>query len=264
MKKITLLAAGLFLNLLGFAQIPNPGFETWYTETESPTHYLVPQHWISTDQFNNYLNNAYTGTSLTQTASSHSGNFAAQMQVVASGGDTIAGALFSCDSASQIIAYSFAGKMAGFPCTIRPQSLQGYYKFSGTGGDSALFLVYLTKWNGASRDIIAYGRLESNATVGSYTMVNDILTYYINTEYPDTALIACGIQGFKGKTAHIGSTMSLDDLAFNGSVPVGVDNLANSSGNVVLYPNPFNNNATLSIPQSVKLNSASLEIYNVL
>ncbi|HXB12599.1 MAG TPA: hypothetical protein VNZ45_11465, partial [Bacteroidia bacterium] len=133
MKKLTLLAAGLLNSLLGFSQIPNPGFETWYTETESPTHYLVPQHWISTDQFNNYINNAYTGTALTRTASSHSGSFAAQMQVVASGGDTIAGALFSCDSASQIIAYSFTGKMAGFSCSIRPQSLQGYYKFNGTG-----------------------------------------------------------------------------------------------------------------------------------
>jgi hypothetical protein len=264
MKKVTLIAAGLSMSLLGHTQIPNAGFETWVSETETATHFFVPQHWVSSDELIYAFDAGYAGASVTQTAASHSGSFAAMMQVVANHGDTVNGVLYSCDSLVQLIRYSFSGKICGFPCTIRPQYLQAYYKFNGVGGDSAAFYIYMTKWNGVKRDTIVYTQYENNTNVGAYTIVNVLLMYKNNLEYPDTALIGVGIRAKNGGTAHIGSTMSADDLAFTGSVGLGINNLAAVSSNVVLYPNPFDNNATLGIPQSIKLNNAAVEIYNVL
>jgi hypothetical protein len=266
MKKITFLLLGLCISNFIFSQIPNAGLENWYTETETATHFFVPQHWISSDEVVNTFFSGYSGISVTQTATSYSGSFAAMMQVAANNSDTCPGAIYSCDSLAQFMKFIFNNKMAGFPCTLRPASLQGYYKFTGVGGDSATCIVLMTKWNSVThkRDTINYTKSGNGITAAAYTFFNVPLHYINNAEYPDTALMGIGIQGKNGKTAHIGSIMYVDALAFNGSVNLGVNELNTESGNVMLYPNPFNNNATLSISPQIKLNNAIVEIYNVL
>lgn len=266
MKKITLFVSGLLFCAFAYAQIPNAGFETWFTETETATNFIVPQHWTTSDELEFSFDNGYAGAAVSKTGTFHSGSFAAFCQVAVNHGDTLEGVLYSCDSLKQLLNYAFAGKMCGFPCTIRPASLQGYYQFNGAGGDSAGFIVFLTKWNNVShkRDTIVYTRFQTNTNAASYTLINVPLNYINNAEYPDTALVIVGIRSKNGKTAHIGTTFYIDDLAFNGTVNLGVNNLSSSDNNAVFYPNPFDSKAMLSINGSVKLNDARLEIYNVL
>ena len=266
MKKFTLIVLSISVYVSGYSQIPNAGLETWMTETQTATNFVVPQHWTTSDELVYAFDNGYAGASVSKTASSHSGSFAAFCQVAVNHGDTVNGVLYSCDSLSQLLSFTFTGKICGFPCTIRPASLQGYYKFNGVGGDSAAFLVYLTKWNIVShkRDTIVYTFYETNVNAASYTLINVPLHYINNAEYPDTAIIGTGIEGKFRKTAHIGSTFYIDDLAFNGTVNLGVNNLSSVGISSVFYPNPFDNNATLNVNGPVKICNARLEIYDVL
>lgn len=267
MKKFTL-AASLLISLASFAQtIPNAGFETWQTETQTPTHFLVPTHWVTNDEIINSFTASYSGTSSVQTASSHSGSYAVMMQTVINSGDTVNGAIYSTDSLNQVMADIFGGNYAiGFPDAVRSANLQGYYKFNGTGSDSALIGVILTKWNNVShkRDTLVMTRYEIGANAASYTMFNFPLIYLINSEYPDTAFVDAGITGPHGKKSHVGTTFYLDDLAFNGTVALGVNEVADAHNNVRIYPNPFSTSATLVIGNNVNTSGATVEICNVL
>jgi len=46
-------------------------------------------------------------------------------------------------------------------------------------------------------------------------------------------------------------------------LPVGISEVNDKSNNVKLYPNPFSNNATITIDDKIKLNMASVVIYDV-
>lgn len=267
MKKLLTLASVL-VAIAGISQtIPNAGLENWQTETQTPTHFLVPTHWVTNDELINSISASYTGVSTVQTGITHSGSYAALMQTAINSNDTVNGSIYCCDSLSWLLADVFGGNYAlGFPDAVRSANLQGYYKFTGAGSDSALIGVILTKWNNVThtRDTLVMTRYEIGANASSYTMFNFPLIYLINSEYPDTAFVDAGITGPHGKRSHVGTTFYLDDLSFNGTVALGVNEVADAHGTVRIYPNPFSTNATLLIGDKVNVDNASVEICNVL
>lgn len=269
MKKFTLLFASCCFSALSFAQtLPNPGFETWVNNSESPHTYSVPQGWITVDVLESWLYDAfgdptYVVNSVTQVGSAHGGTKAIQMSVVISNqGDTIGGSVYSEPSANNFFAVGFGGPGAiGFPYTTRSANLTGWRKCNLLGGDTAGMIIILTKWNTATstRDtLVDIENFYFTTSAAAWTSFSIPLTYSSGLT-PDTCLIGAGIQA---TTLHPGTTFTLDDLAFTGTVS-GISELRNDQSLFSIFPNPFNSEATLRF-NNVKLNNAALEIYDVL
>jgi len=254
MKKITLLIFGYVISLTSFSQtIPNAGFETWYTSS-------LPQNWITSDLLGKLIDSSYSGVSVSQTNQSYAGTSAVKMETIIDNGDTISGSIWSVDSIVQLLQGS-----AGFSYSTRSANLQAYYKFSPTGNDSAYVVVEMTKWNTTTnmRDIVASGGYFIGNSASSYTLLNIPLTYYLNNVNPDSAIIIAGIGAGPASQKHVGTTFYLDALSFTGNVPLGINESENNKY-VKLYPNPFNNSATINIDATIKLNSASIVVYDIL
>jgi len=212
------------------------------------------------------FNASYTGTSVIRTTQSHTGTYAVLMQTAINAGDTVNGIMLSADSIGQVFGALFGnGNAMGFPYALRPANLTGFYKFTRVGGDSALMGLVLTKWNSTmqKRDTISYNEYQINNTATAYTFFNLPITYTINA-FPDTALIMAGIDGPNGAKSHVGTLFFLDDLAFTGSVPFGINELVPENMYVNFYPNPMSNRATIVVDPKVILNDASLVFYDML
>jgi hypothetical protein len=270
MRKITLLFITIFIRAISFAQtIPNAGFETWVNNSESPQTYAVPQGWITIDAIQTELyylflgDSTYAVHSVTQVGSAHGGSAAVQMRVIASNeGDTVAGAIFSEPSAIDFLNSAFGSGSIGYGFASRPANLTGFRKFTIVGGDTAIVGVVMTKWNTStnSRDTVVNNQNYYFTTgAAAWTSFSIPLTYLYN-EYPDTCVIVAGITSDR---PHIGTLFTLDDLAFTGNVPIGINEQSTKNAFVSVAPNPFNNETTLSF-HDVQLNHASLEVYDVL
>jgi hypothetical protein len=273
MKKTLLSIFCILSALSGFSQaIPNGGFETWVT-ANSPEHNQIPQHWATLDELTiSRLDPLYGGNSTAQTASSHSGSYAMLLQVAVSHNDTIMGTSYVGDSG------------LGFAFTGRPEAIQGYYKFTSVHGAYIIIYTVLTKWNIGTgmRDTVAFGLAGTNASQATYLAFSDTLTYRTNSEFPDTAYIAAVLTQYplpvpcfneqggsitqdrigNYELPYIGSMAYLDDITFAGTA-AGIDNIAEETPAVTIYPNPFSTTATLTM-RNIHPNNATLEIYNVL
>jgi hypothetical protein len=267
MKKFTFLVASMAFTISAFAQtIPNPGFETWVNNTESQHTYSTPQGWVTTDILATYINEVfgnpgYVSTSTTQTNGSHTGSYAVQMAVVISNqGDTVPGGIYSDVAAADILAASFGAGNMGFGSTTRPASVNGFYKFTRVGGDSASVGVIMTRWNTSTqmRETVVdqEGYYITNNTT-SYTAFSVPLTYLLNVN-PDTVLIYAGNTS---NLPHPGSIFTIDDLAFAGNVPIGINEAQANTVAAMLFPNPFTTEAELKV--ATDLDNADFVIYDL-
>lgn len=262
MKKSTLLLLLFVSPAAAFAQsLLNPGFENWSNNTETQTTYLAPDNWITEDEFNTafYTDSVYAVHSVTQTTSAHSGSYAVHMAVVTSNeGDTVAGFIATGVSVTTFFNEIFSGQMVGYGFTARPANFSGYYKATTLGLDQAEIGIFLTKWNGSSRDTLVDTTITlSNAA--AWTAFNIPLTYHYGV-YPDSIYVASGITALAGNGT-VGSNMSLDDLSFSGSVPIGVNEIATPQLTTNVYPNPFRETATITFTAPVE--NATIELYDV-
>jgi len=267
-KTTTVLTLLLLASLAAFSQaIPNFSFENFNTETQTPHHFVVPVSWSTSDMVANDFTPAYSGSAVTITPTSYLGTYAILMQTATNSGDTVAGAIYSQDSVALIVDDALGAHYGlGFPCNNRPASLQGYYKDTLVGGDSIEFIIVLTAWDNVNhgRDTVAYVTKSYGGNVNTYSLINVPITYRIGNLVPDTALIATGILAPNGGNSHIGTQYYLDDLSFNGNVPLGVNDVKDESIKVKVWPNPFADRAILAVTKDVILSDATLEITNVL
>lgn len=263
MKKFTFLIAVTVLSISASAQTyQNAGFEVWVPNNETAQTYQMPQRWLSMDVlitfFNELFGNpGYTVNSVSQTSSAHSGNYAVQMSVAISNySDTVGGVVYYCNSADDILM-----DKTGFPFAFRPANYTGWYKWNRIGGDTCGLFLIMTKWNTStqSRDTVAY---EENFIINSaaaWTQYSFPISYIMNV-FPDTIFVAAGISS---ERPHIGSVFTVDDFAFSGTVPIGINEGAAEISSVSVFPNPFAEQTTLTI-KDVQISKGKLEIYDVL
>ncbi len=268
MKKITFFIAFVITSLSASAQtILNPGFETWVPNNETGNTYQMPEHWVTTDILVTYLNELFgnPGYSLNgvSSAAGHTGNDAVQMSVaVSSMGDTVAGGVYYCDSATAMIETLLGGPEAlGFPLNTRPANLTGWYKWTNVGNDSAFVIAVMTKWNTTtqSRDTVALGGLDIITSAAPWTAFSVPIIYGIGVN-PDTVFIYAGNNS---SLPTIGSVFTIDDLAFTGLVPIGINETASTHASVAVMPNPFSEQATLKL-DNTQIENGKLEMYDVL
>jgi hypothetical protein len=132
----------------------------------------------------------------------------------------------------------------GFAYTSRPATCQFWYKYSPQASDSASCSVILSKWNGASRDIIASGVWQSAAAQATYAQAT--VTMAPNAAFlaiaPDTMQVA--FSATRIATPTIGSTLWVDNVEFYGWT--GVNEHPSSNG-VNIFPNPASSFVTIAV-----------------
>ena len=131
------------------------------------------------------------------------------------------------------------GLSYGKPLSGRPATLSFVSKYTPMTGDSAFVLVYLTRWNGASRDTIADGKYATGATTTSYTANSILINYSSTTLWADTALVFASSSVYNHGGAKIGSSFYIDAMSWSGYY--GINENANL-GSVSVSPNPATNN----------------------
>lgn len=223
-KKIILSAAIMLAALCSDAQsIPNYSFENWVYYKGSPI--MVPEHWITNDVLTKKFNPAYTGVSVSRLEEPYSGTYALKMEVVIDHGDTVNGGIYSTGTVDSLLMIIYRRKNAGFVCKQRVAVFKGRYVFNSLHGDSAMFGVTLTRWNKIRRrrDTLVNTTLHIGQNAASYLPFVIPLKYHLNNATPDSAFIVIGIQGPGNKPAHRGSMLIIDDLGFEGSIPMKKD-----------------------------------------
>ncbi len=235
MKKLSTLLIALSLGYVAEAQIPNASFENW----TAFTGYDRPNEWSTADSALaalvpgthtcDKMTPAPVGTYYMKLTSVTVPLVGVLPGVAASGAVTVSG--------------TTVVPRTGFPMSTRPQNLTGQWQYTPSGADQGSIMILTTKWNGTSRDTVSFTNHLLSGTVSSFTTFSIPLTY-IHGSTPDTGIIF--ILSGKATGGVAGSTVSIDDLAFTGSVPNGVVNVNSNKSEISIFPNPASKYANVS------------------
>lgn len=243
-KTFTLTICLITLLIHAKAQAPvNTGFESWTNFTV----YEDPDNWGTL----NFASIFVQGVPPTAEKSldSHSDSFAVKLTTLPANAD-LSPFGFDTDTVPGLMVYGNVGSdLVGTAYNQRPTSVQFWYKYTPSNGDSAGFLVQLTKWNEDQQEqiLVGQGAVSMKDTVEVYTL-NDVVVMYEDTITPDSLFIvmfssfdAIHLLGSTLITisGQPGSTLLVDDIKLMGVVePVGIENQAANAVNFSVYPNP--------------------------
>lgn len=211
MRKTTLLVIIFYLSLFVTVsslkaqnQIPNNDFESW-TAGE-------PTNWDSSNE--NILGTDFV-TVTRELTNPYSGTSSAKVQTVTQnilfvGPVTMPGILTLGDVVIDILNQTGTVN-GGVPVTGQPKFLRGFYKYQPSGGDSCYIGLGLTKWNGTSRDTLAFGYTPFGGTVANWTEFVIPVEYEIWAE-PDSMNIMFVSSNLLFGSPVTGSTLWVDSL----------------------------------------------------
>ena len=244
------------------AQIPNSSFDTW----NNSSFYLSPAGYITTDDAN-YIEDTLPPKEthplgVTQYTPSHSGAYAVKMQNVVGKSnpgnvvvDTLPSGLISSENPTNVLSGY------GFPCTVVPTTLTGYYQFNqgatGINLDTAIIAIFFTKWNTTTKqaDTIGAGEFTTYTTQTSYIQFSAPIIFIPST-VPDTAVIVVASSG-NNIIASPNTYLIIDDLAFTGVTTATITPNYLNGLPPSLYPNPASSSVTIS---NLVINSYSVQI----
>ncbi len=233
MIKNLLLCIALFLVFSSKAQtgLSNLSFENWGTSIIGPQ----PNGWFGITVSQQTVG-AQQGTSYVRVVTTQTGT--------SSDGLLFLGQLSS----------SF-NLILGEPYTLRPNSLNGFYKTSGLAVGDSITIEGILK-NGPT--LIGAGIMYDTNNVAGWTSFSIPLSYF-SASNPDTILInaASNMETFGGGPNAIGSILDLDNLSL--AFPTGVDQKSIGTSFLV-FPNPAS--SELNIISKDK-NAASVIILDV-
>jgi hypothetical protein len=227
----------LFTSVISNAQtlVPNANMESW----ANLGSYKEPTGWGSPNSLTSLLG-VYE---CFQSTDANSGTYAAQLKAnyVALLGLVVPGVIGTgtIDAATQTV-------KGGFPISVTPAAVIGYYKYTPTGSDSCLVYSILTKWNSGlnKRDTLAVAAFIGGAA-SSYTMFTAPF-YTLGAGTPDSALVLVATTNDVA-TAQDGSTMYIDDIDF--TVNLGINPIPEIE--LGIYPNPANQLLQITIPLGI-------------
>lgn len=262
MKKIILsVTAIIAFAFNGTAQAPDLMFENWADAVPPFVTIDDPVGWASL--------NALTAVGTVQsvykeTVAPNQGLISAEIRTVDVVGAAIPNPYTSgdIDTAGILVMgtinISPPGLSYGKPMTGRPSTLAFTCKYSPMPGDSAFVLAYLTKYNGSSRDTIAWGKYATGATTTSYAANSLTMNYDpgFSTVVADTMLVFASSSVYSHPGAKIGSTFYIDAMSWSGYT--GISEVAKPS-TISLFPNP----AVNSISFTSSVNADAVEVLDI-
>jgi len=201
----TVLAALLFPLLLNAQdEIPNPGFEDWSGGE--------PVGW-------NTINQSILGTTFTPVTrdmtNPHGGTSCARLETITQnvflvGPVTMPGVLSLGEIVLDIL--NMTGTVeGGVPVSGAPVMLRGYYRYQPGLGDSCVIGIGLSRWNGTSRDTLAYSYRTIGGATPSWTEFSVPVEYFIQAE-ADTMNIMFVSSNLLTGFMTTGSKLWVDDL----------------------------------------------------
>ena len=231
MKKLFTLLAATFIGNFAFAQIPNPGFESW----TSMGSYSTPDGWDSPDS----ATSAFSTYTCTQGTPGFAGS--SYLKLV-SKAVPIVGTVPGV-AVSGKIDFTTGQPKSGFACSVRPVSLTGEWQHMAYGTDTGHIVVFLSKWNTAlsQRDTVAFIDTALSGMAMSWASFTIPLNYH-SPAFPDSGII---VLTASGATAVVNSYLYVDNLAFTGTVPSGINEVSTHQMDATINPNPAKNTTTV-------------------
>jgi hypothetical protein len=233
MKQIFSFITAIMIGSSAFAQIPNASFETW----TSTGGYDVPVGW---DQLNAATATTSTYTCFQGTPGNPGSTFLQLTSKTVTGMGVVPG--IACSGLLDQTSLANVQPRSGFASTVRPASLTGNWQYMAYGADQGHIMVLLSKWNNTTsmRDTVAFTDYRLPWMVMSWASFN-IPISYISGAVPDSAMI---VLSASGSTPVNSSFLSIDNLAFSGTVPTGVATYA-PAATLSIYPNPASVNTSI-------------------
>lgn len=220
-------------------QLPNADLEVCM-----PLEVEEPVEWVTINLFSTLLG---AGASATKTSDSYSGSSALRLETMkldfgAGESDTL-GFLTSGEIGDD-------GPEGGFPYNRSPDVMQGYYKYTAVGNDTAIGIVAFSRYD-AQLDSTIYSDSfwVKLPPVGVYTLFEipiDLASFVFD---PDTVIVLFSSSsspdiGLTNGTPGVGSALYLDELVFAGG-NVSID-APFEKQSLQLYPNPAKDQVTVS------------------
>lgn len=181
----------------GFSQqIPNGGFETW----TSTTFFEEPEPYSTSNSLSYMMGDT---TAVTKSTDSYAGTYAARLETMAFGADTVTGLIMVGELRGENI-------IGGVPFTTRPTALSGYVKYNLLGGDELTIICIFT------RQGLPLGSIQQtySGTQENFTQITMPVDWIIPFLTPDSLkVVIANTSTFT--TGHAGSTVYLDHFQFS-------------------------------------------------
>jgi hypothetical protein len=257
MKKISF----TFIFLLAFLAIshslsadclPNPSFEQWTSSgSEPPFDWEEPTDWSTLNAWTEFIS-----SDVDKVSDAKSGNYAAYVQTFNIFGTYLVPGMLCTGKISADFNYNIDLSKIGCPCSEKPTSLSGWYKFSSTDAeDNASVIVALKKYNTAEDrvDTVAYG-FGLLPPISSYTEFTVNFNYLID-DTPDSLIVIIASSNLANPKE--GGKLYIDDLSL--SPTSDVDDISKNN-TILLYPNPSNGKINFEFDGNEEISNYSLMI----
>jgi hypothetical protein len=132
----------------------------------------------------------------------------------------------------------------GFPVSVRPTKLSGYFKYEGVNDDTAMIAGVFTRWNTTTqkRDTLGMSGIMIQNSVNSYTPFQ----FNINlSQTPDSMNII--LVSSAGISPQIGSALWVDNLTMQYTSTAGIEAIMLTEE--FAYPNPASDKILFSLPE---------------
>lgn len=185
-------------------QIPNNDFESW--TSGEPTNWDTSNENILGTDFVTVTrdqSNPYSGTASAKVAT-------VTQNIFLVGPVTMPGILTLGDVVIDIMNQT-GTVVGGVPVTGQPRFLKGYYKYQPGAGDSCYMGIGLTRWNGNSRDTLAYAYKPFGSAVTTWTEFS-VPIDYVSWAEPDSMNIMFVSSNLMFGSPVTGSTLWVDSL----------------------------------------------------
>lgn len=257
---LTLLSV-LSLGLQAQVQYPlNGDFEDWTTGSFAGIPYDSLVHWDTPQRLATALSVPDTVTYQTDVAQNGTSGVLMITKLVNIGGliiTEVPGSISTGAFFVNLFTQEF-GVTGGAPIDCTPTEFTGYYQYLPAGVDTAQFSVWLTRWNGTSRDTVGIvsGTVDEASTSGAYEPFSfpvDVVT----ADAPDTALVLVTSSGVGGLD---GTTLYVDNVRLSGGDCFTGLQVIQQPNNLTVTPNPATNFVNFELPGSTSLPASVIDI----
>jgi hypothetical protein len=247
MKNFTIVLTVLIaLTINVNSQIPNSGFETWESYYDGSNVYEKPDLWNGSLP-KSPLTHSYSLEKISESYPVGTGSYSLKIKPDIARG--VRGVAISNDGNDPMTNWI---PKPSFAINQRPTSLNLYYKYFPSGGDTMIVQVYFYK-NGVVIGNPVYGTTD---TVSDWTALEIPMTYN-TSDVPDSATIYFVTGAY---IQHSESILYIDNLSFNG-FELSMHEIHSENMVFNLYPNPSSDMINLNI-NSKSADNLILNIYN--